>query len=104
MPTLTETLRRGLIAKGWKRCDTHSGRECFSKLVSISARQSDGTLKPKGSTEAFIWLGSAGSARFATRNAFTESRPISAKYRAELILAGSQAGVDAEKLLNELEG
>ena len=85
MATKTEIIRKGLLASGWQRTDTRSARECYTKQVAtvqrhpVTGERGPVTLKPM-----FLWLGKAASVRWADRNAFTDSYPVSGKMIARL--------------------
>jgi hypothetical protein len=81
--TLTEQLRRGIVATGWARTTTQSGRECYSK------QHIDGkTGKP---FTLYLWLGTAGSLRWSDRNAFTSSQVLGRAAYDKIFTAGAMS-------------
>lgn len=103
--TLTQTLRAGILASGWERAQTPSGRECYTKMCSMGKRDESGNFVKTGEVRMWLWLGEAGSVRWASKKAVTLSYPVDARMKARLEAAGrlpAAAKPDAAALLAQL--
>lgn len=98
--TKTEILRRGILASGWTKCETRSGRECYTKHVAIVDRV---TRQPRGEQQMWMWLSEVATIRWHNRNAYSDSRSISPRHLAMLLAAGEKAAADGANLLKGLE-
>ena len=100
MATKTETLRAGLLASGWQRTETRSSRECYTKICMIYTRL-DARPQPE---RMWLWLGTLGSLRWGTENAFTKSSKVGPNMAKRLLAAGNKsADESSDELLKELE-
>lgn len=86
--TIQARLIAGLTAKGWTRCDTPSGRVCFTKLMTKRSKVDGSDL---GTYPYWVWVGEAGSFRGAAKNAYTESHSIQGKMKTFYLTAGDTA-------------
>lgn len=87
--TLTQTLRAGILASGWERTQTPSGRECYTKMCNMGKRDDNGNFVKISEAPMWLWLGEAGSVRWAGKNAVTESYPIGKAMKQRLLDKGT---------------
>lgn len=95
--TLTQTLRAGILASGWERTQTPSGRECYTKMCNMGKRDDSGNFVKISEAPMWLWLGEAGSVRWAGKNAVTLSTPVGRGMKARLEAAGKLPALGAPK-------